>query len=373
MQNQNSSPSFIYPSTPSTSRHPLSFRPLNSSPLVGVDFDEFDTHSSSPGSPKSSPLLDAQARRKSQYKSLGRTVQTPTTGSRIASLPPASVSSKAYRTRLFTTGNAATGTLDSQKAFIRDRFRARCIERAVNAREKAIKGKRSSASHADDSMDLGDEEEDDAFLMQDELFRRILKQTDRSRQHAYSVSYYDEVGSSFDPDLEDVGEWESELAKPPTSTDTRFSSTSRRTSSVASPSRSATSNAYRYAQPATTPLISRTQFDPSAFVTPPSRNARRTPMISQSPFPEPADPDFWNDSQEAEEDIDPALLDDEELQAYAEEYARLEAAAAFEDIPEDELFDLNWYNENESAAPNSSTGTSTNAPTAPADDEMDLS
>ncbi|KAF9041527.1 hypothetical protein BJ165DRAFT_1307875, partial [Panaeolus papilionaceus] len=230
-----------------------------------------------------------QARRKSQYKSLGRGPSTPTTGGRVASGPPKSMSSKAYRSRLFSTGNPTGSNIDSQKAFIRDRFMARCLERATNARERAIKGKRSAMGQAEDAMDLGnDQEENDEFLMQDELFRRILRQTNRSQQHAYQVSYYDEVGSSFDPDLEDIGEWERELSK---------------------------------------------------------REFGRL------------------------ENFDPAVLDDEELQAYAEEYAKLEAIAEFDDIPEEELFDLQWYNESEETPSTQNAGPST----SPEDDDMDLS
>lgn len=33
----------------------------------------------------------------------------------------------------------------------------------------------------------------------------------RKSQHSYRVSYALEVGSSFDPDMEDVGKWEEEL------------------------------------------------------------------------------------------------------------------------------------------------------------------
>ena len=33
----------------------------------------------------------------------------------------------------------------------------------------------------------------------------------RKSQHSYRVSYALEVGSSFDPDLEDVAKWEEEL------------------------------------------------------------------------------------------------------------------------------------------------------------------
>ena len=33
----------------------------------------------------------------------------------------------------------------------------------------------------------------------------------RKKRHVYRLSYAYEVGSSFDPDMEDVGQWENEL------------------------------------------------------------------------------------------------------------------------------------------------------------------
>jgi len=56
-----------------------------------------------------------------------------------------------------------------------------------------------------------DEEESDDVVMQDELFRRIMQSTNHKKNHSYRVSYALEVGSSFDPDMEDPSTWESEL------------------------------------------------------------------------------------------------------------------------------------------------------------------
>jgi len=59
--------------------------------------------------------------------------------------------------------------------------------------------------------------------------------------------------------------------------------------------------------------------------------------------PEPAlsSPSTWARRQEPRvEDLTPADLDDEEIEAYAEECARRAALAEFEDIPQEELF--NW-------------------------------
>jgi len=54
---------------------------------------------------------------------------------------------------------------------------------------------------------------------------------------------------------------------------------------------------------------------------------------------------------EPEVDLTPANLDDEEIEAYAEECARRVALAEFEDIPEEELF--NWSPDEFDDAPQS--------------------
>jgi len=56
-----------------------------------------------------------------------------------------------------------------------------------------------------------DEDEDEESVMQDELFRRIIVNAAHKKDHAYRLSYSHDVGSSFDPDMEDVSRWESEL------------------------------------------------------------------------------------------------------------------------------------------------------------------
>ena len=207
-----SSPSYCSPSTPLCLRNPLQFRPLNSSPLA-----------ESPSA--SSPVIAAQARRKSQYKS--RSPKTPTTR-RISgnySLGDVSLSSKS----LFAS---SAGVLENPPKFsMRDRFRARCIERAVKARERAIKGRRYThhLSSDDQPMDDDDDEsEDEEEIMKDEvslavfavllkpiffskLFRRIMENTNRRHLHSYRVSYATEVGSSFDPNLDDADAWEQDL------------------------------------------------------------------------------------------------------------------------------------------------------------------
>lgn len=41
-----------------------------------------------------------------------------------------------------------------------------------------------------------------------------MANANRKQVHSYRVSYAQEVGSSFDPDMEDVGSWEHELKEP---------------------------------------------------------------------------------------------------------------------------------------------------------------
>ncbi|KAF8799556.1 hypothetical protein BYT27DRAFT_7236304 [Phlegmacium glaucopus] len=256
-----SSPAYECPSTPLALRNPLTYKPLNPSPLAR-----------SPDRSKSSPVVAAQARRRSQYKALAPNTPAPT---RIFSNPRRSSG------RLFSDGNnlASPAGPDPQKVFLRDRFKARCFERAAKARAKAFKERRySNQSSSDDCYMDYDEEEDDEDIMQDELFRRIMANATRKEHHSYRISYAQEVGSSFDPDLEDVATWEQELT----------------VSDSASPPRASTST-------------------------------------TKQPRPE--------------EELTPVDLDDEELEAYAEECAQRAALADFDDIPEAEIFSWSDFEE----------------------------
>ena len=151
------------PSTPLAPRNPLTYKPLNSSPLA----------SSPDWSKLSSPVAAIQAHRRSQYKSL--TPNTP-----IRSFSNARRSSG----RLFTVGSGGGGgggdttttsaRPDSQKLTMRERFKARCFERAAKARERAIKGRRYASQRSSDdfSMDYDDDDDgddDEEDIMQDEV------------------------------------------------------------------------------------------------------------------------------------------------------------------------------------------------------------
>ncbi|KAG6813900.1 hypothetical protein H0H92_005749 [Tricholoma furcatifolium] len=247
-----------FPSTPSSTtgkKYSLaSYQPLNSSPLA-----------SSPSRPDDvdSPL---SARRRLQFKS--RTPSTPVpSSSRVRERGVGSSGGSVFRDR------GVPPPLDPQKTLLREKFRARCFERAAKARERAIQGRRSfgepSSDGFDEVMDAEDDVEDDEDIMQDELFRRIVQHANRRTRHSYRLSYADEVGSSFDPNLENVEEWESELITP-------------------------------------------------------------GPTSSQQAVGRSLD----------EEELTPEDLDDEELEAYAEECVRRAALADFEDLPEEELFSL---------------------------------
>ena len=119
----------------------------------------------------------AHHRRKSQYKAF-----TPNTPTRIFSNSRRSSGSGGVGGggggggyHYITTPSRS----DSPKLSLRNRFKARCFERAAKAREKAIKGKRY-ANHQrqlssgddffmDDDDDDDDDDEEDEDIMQDEV------------------------------------------------------------------------------------------------------------------------------------------------------------------------------------------------------------
>lgn len=166
---QNSSPSPAnHPSTPghSRKRYPSlsiqTYQPIHSSPLAE--------------SPKSSPVISAQ-RRKSSYK----------TGLPLTS--PFSIK----------TGSSAGTNEEPQKAFLRERLRARCIERAKKDREKArgrVTSSRSSdgsasggSSDGDAEMDSEEEEVDEDTMMQDEV--RVSPYSDTIKFKTYQILFFD--------------------------------------------------------------------------------------------------------------------------------------------------------------------------------------
>jgi hypothetical protein len=139
---QSSSPFFQTPSTPGRSSYysARSHQPFNSSPLA---------------SPKSSPVVAAQARRQAQYK-------TRVTSS---SRTPISISKPVFA----QTSNKTPD--DPDKSLLRESFRARCLERAKKERQEKVTKRRTPSSSDvffDCEMDC-DEDEDEESVMQDEV------------------------------------------------------------------------------------------------------------------------------------------------------------------------------------------------------------
>jgi len=119
----------------------------------------------------SSPLADACARRRSQYKSRTprRSCSTSTSTGATALPAPGTVLSR-----------RSVSTETPHNEFLRERFQARCIERARKKRELAIVGRRwggigseGSSDGLEDAMDCDENEEEelesDDLIMQDEV------------------------------------------------------------------------------------------------------------------------------------------------------------------------------------------------------------
>ena len=145
-----------HPSTPPSARYLQlghNYRPMNSSPLA------------SPSTPESSLVA---ARRRTQYKH--RTPSTPIPSSSHTLINARAINSSGGS--VFASGGTRDLDLDPQKSFLREKFKARCFERAAKARERAIKCKRyqseASSDGYDEAMDE-DDEEDDEDIMHDEV------------------------------------------------------------------------------------------------------------------------------------------------------------------------------------------------------------
>ncbi|KAI0795457.1 hypothetical protein C8Q75DRAFT_746137 [Abortiporus biennis] len=204
-----------YPTTPTSHRtdYPV-YLPARSSPLAS--------------SPTSTPTPNASTRRRSQYKSQQHALSTPST-SRTSkhhrhlgppSSPGTSSGRRPSRPLVFQIDDSSDAAHEEppRKAFLRQKFKERCLERAQKDRERKLNSKRREMMRSDDlssdgfdaSMDCEDEEDDDTIL-NDELFNRIMLSANRKQRSEYQRSYYHDVGSSFDPELEDINEWENDL------------------------------------------------------------------------------------------------------------------------------------------------------------------
>jgi len=189
------------PRTPSSSSP---YRPHTSSPLS----------ESFPLSPSRPPAAKLQSRRLAQYKS----TSTPTrrVSSAFHSRPPkhAAADEPNFSARLFSSSVAAPGDAENPRsALLRDRLRQRCASRAQEARTKRVERerRRNGLSSDGEDMSMESDEEDDDDVLNDELFRRIIASAKHKQRHSYRLSFQDEVGSSLDPDMEDIAELERAL------------------------------------------------------------------------------------------------------------------------------------------------------------------
>ena len=64
-----------------------------------------------------------------------------------------------------------------------------------------------------------DTEETDDDIMESELYHRLMLNQAYQQRQALRRSYYAQVGSSFDPNTEDVTAWEQEVNGKPLSVD----------------------------------------------------------------------------------------------------------------------------------------------------------
>jgi len=113
------------------------------------------------------------------------------------------------------SATAVPGESDNPHAsLLRGRLKERCARRAQQARTKRVEMERRKSALSSDCEDVdmdSDEENDEDMALNDELFRRIIASASQKHRYSYRLSFQNEVGSSIDPDLEDIASWERSL------------------------------------------------------------------------------------------------------------------------------------------------------------------
>ncbi|KAL1674471.1 hypothetical protein EV122DRAFT_282047 [Schizophyllum commune] len=180
------------------------YQPLNSSPLANsAELPSFG---------------HCSERRRSQYKATG-----PTTPSNSRTPLPPSASGGGS---VFLSGGSGSRKLfvnsspseDPQKAFLRDRFKAKCLERAAQARRRSINKRRYASSEpSSDGFDLDmdmddDEDEEDEEIMNDEFFRRVVAFDNCKDKRSFDRWYAREFGTDDPHAMERWAEEEAEAA-----------------------------------------------------------------------------------------------------------------------------------------------------------------
>lgn len=166
------------PSTPTSSRHTKSYNatPQFSSPLA---------------SPASSPISAAQERRRTQFKSQYNVTPSSSRQRPSTKLPSSAPSLSALKIRSVQTTPAPEAP---QKQFLRERFRARCFERAARDRERKINGKRPMLSEPSSDMECEDEDDEEGdSLLNDEVCALMCLYVDPSDIFRTSIHSYLDV------------------------------------------------------------------------------------------------------------------------------------------------------------------------------------
>ncbi|KAH8832284.1 hypothetical protein DL96DRAFT_1581561 [Flagelloscypha sp. PMI_526] len=207
-------------------RHPQprrhSYSPMLSSPLASSSSPSHELHENVPPDP-TSPLARKHPRF-GQYKASGFARRSLGGGPRL--LRPGSSTTRSPifqhdQTPSSAVAHVLSSPLDqSAQSLLRSKFIVQADRSAQNFRFKMIQKRRGRKLNSQDPFlddDMGDEDEENSVdgLANDELFTRLLDYSQHKQRHQYNLSYEYDVGSSFDPNMEDPAVWEEELTAQP--------------------------------------------------------------------------------------------------------------------------------------------------------------
>ncbi|KAH9077935.1 hypothetical protein EDB83DRAFT_2216629 [Lactarius deliciosus] len=194
---------------------------LNQDPRTPSSSSTYRPHTSSPLSESFSPSPSAaslQSRRVAQYKSIATPTRRVSTA--YSSRPSrASVDKLSFVPSLFSSTAVSGESENTRDALLRGRLKERCARQA-QARTKRVETERRKSALSSDGEDVdmdSDEEDDEDTALNDELFRRIIASASQKHRYSYRLSFQNEVGSSIDPDMEDIAAWERSLQDLPPS------------------------------------------------------------------------------------------------------------------------------------------------------------
>ncbi|KAH9063252.1 hypothetical protein EDB87DRAFT_1575644 [Lactarius vividus] len=189
---------------------------LNQDPHTPSSSSTYRPHTSSPLSESFSPSPSAaslQSRRVAQYKSIATPTRRVSTA--YSSRPShASVDKFSLFPSLFSSTAVSGESENTRDTLLRGRLKERCARQAQQARTKRVETERRKSALSSDGEDVdmdSDEEDDEDTALNDELFRRIIASASQKHRYSYRLSFQNEVGSSIDPDMEDIAAWERSL------------------------------------------------------------------------------------------------------------------------------------------------------------------